>query len=360
MSYGAQNLGPITAPQVNQDFLVGSVLYPTIQSAVTAAAAITGGARVIVPPSATPSDTIANASGTASVVILDQRPGLTTTYNWTGTAYAVQNPTSLTTTGALTAASGTFSGPVTLPSTTPTGYQAVSYTYLQSQLQNAGMLPNSTAIGQFLVSTSASGNTYTARGIQATDLPATITSNTTGSAATLSQTLAISSGGTGATTAAGALLSLGALSATGGAISGTYTGAPTFSGALVFSGNPTFSGTANFTGASPITYNGSALVGLATIASSATPVFNGAGGNVFVYTLAQNVTSSTTSNLIPGQFYTFEIIQAASGTGPFTFTPPATANGFEQPSANPSAKTVQVFFCSTGGNLYAIGPAVYE
>ena len=35
------NLGPITVPQQNRVFYAGSILYPTIQSAVTAACALT-------------------------------------------------------------------------------------------------------------------------------------------------------------------------------------------------------------------------------------------------------------------------------------------------------------------------------
>ena len=74
MPSGVTNLGPITAPELNNVYFVGSILYPTIQSAVTAAAAYGSGARVLIPYGATPSDTIATASGATGIVITSLNP----------------------------------------------------------------------------------------------------------------------------------------------------------------------------------------------------------------------------------------------------------------------------------------------
>jgi hypothetical protein len=67
----------------------------------------------------------------------------------------------------------------------------------------------------------------TFRALVANDIPATINSDTTGSAATVSGTIAIANGGTGATNAAAALTNLGAASISTNNFSGTQT-APVF------------------------------------------------------------------------------------------------------------------------------------
>jgi hypothetical protein len=104
--------------------------------------------------------------------------------------------------------------------------------------------------------------------------------------------------------------------------------------------------------------NGPAMTGIALTPSSATPVFDGAGGAVFPYTLAQNVIGSTTRNLVPGQIYVFEIIQAAGGTQ-YSFTWPATMAGASPVSLNAGQKTMQTAVCLVGGSLLCLGPAVY-
>ena len=70
---GVSSLGPLASPQLNNSIWVGSILYGTIQSAVTAGTLNRGGAMVIIPWGATPSDTIAGASGTTLVNIRDLR-----------------------------------------------------------------------------------------------------------------------------------------------------------------------------------------------------------------------------------------------------------------------------------------------
>jgi len=56
-----------------------------------------------------------------------------------------------------------------------------------------------------------------------------------------------------------------------------------------------------------------------TIAFSATPTFNGALGTCFFITLTGNVTSSTFSNGVKGQLYTFVILQDAVGGRTFAW-----------------------------------------
>lgn len=81
---------------------------------------------------------------------------------------------------------------------------------------------------------SGSAGTPTFRALVAADIPANITSNTTGSAGTLTGTVAIANGGTGATTAAVALTNLGAAGlATANTFTGTQT-APVFNATTGF------------------------------------------------------------------------------------------------------------------------------
>ncbi len=85
---GAQvNEGPINAPSINGSYYVGSILYPTIQSAVTAACA-KGNAQVVIPFGVYPFDTIAAAAGCASVSIDDRRYYLDAFYQASSSAYS--------------------------------------------------------------------------------------------------------------------------------------------------------------------------------------------------------------------------------------------------------------------------------
>lgn len=79
--------GPVLTSQVNDDYFVqnsGGGFYPTIQKAVTSTCALAfPGARVVVPPSSTLSDTIAGVTGGCTIVsIVDQRVVPAVAYTW--------------------------------------------------------------------------------------------------------------------------------------------------------------------------------------------------------------------------------------------------------------------------------------
>jgi len=65
---------------------------------------------------------------------------------------------------------------------------------------------------------------------------------------------------------------------------------------------------------------------LATVAFSATPIFDDSTASTFKLTLTGNVTSSTLTNAVAGEPLAFEICQDA--TGARTFVPPATVQGW--------------------------------
>lgn len=79
-----QEMGPVTTPQVNSTYYVGTAtgFYPTIQSAVTEACA-SGSARVNIPAAATPADTVAAVTGgCANVAVVDERSAQSLIYQW--------------------------------------------------------------------------------------------------------------------------------------------------------------------------------------------------------------------------------------------------------------------------------------
>lgn len=87
--FAQQQMGAVATPQINSTFYVGTITgwYPTVQSAVTAACGV-GKARVSIPAGATPSDTIASATGGCTTVgITDDRTTPSGCYAWSGSAY---------------------------------------------------------------------------------------------------------------------------------------------------------------------------------------------------------------------------------------------------------------------------------
>lgn len=113
----ASSLGPITTPELNRTFYAGTQQYPTIQSAVTAAASMAGGATVMREFGAVTNDTPAQAVGTAAVSIIDGNALLPIYYTWQNGFYVVSPPTftslavgagGITTTGTVSALQGLF------------------------------------------------------------------------------------------------------------------------------------------------------------------------------------------------------------------------------------------------------------
>ena len=142
---------------------------------------------------------------------------------------------------------------------------------------------NTTTTKKFLTQT-GNGTISAAPGwntIAAVDVP-TLNQSTTGTAAGLSATLAIASGGTNATTAAAALTSLGALPVAGGTMTGWLAPA------------------------------------VATLTDGTTVPVNAALGNDFRWTLTGNThTLSNPTNSVDGQKIIVQVTQPASG-GPYT------------------------------------------
>jgi hypothetical protein len=146
---------------------------------------------------------------------------------------------------------------------------------------------------------SGSAGTPTFRALVAADIPANITSNTTGSAGTLTGTVAIANGGTGATTAAVAVTNLGAAGlATANTFTGTQT-APVFNATTGFeiSGSYGTSGQcliSTGTGTSYQTCTGGSVTSVALTAPS---IFSVSGSPItttgtFAITLATEVANT--------------------------------------------------------------------
>ena len=91
----------------------------------------------------------------------------------------------------------------------------------------------------------------------------------------------------------------------------------------------------------------------ATPSFSTTPTFNGAINNAFVMTLSGNVSSSTFSNGVVGQLYTFCIKQDVTGGRVFTW--PANVKGAGTIYPTPGISNVQQFVYD-GANLLAVTP----
>jgi hypothetical protein len=83
-AFGQANLGPINTPYLNTVWYAGSTLYPTVQSAVTAACASTNGGTVRRPYGSTDATTMPPTSGCTKVQIEDDSAavGLPTWYSW--------------------------------------------------------------------------------------------------------------------------------------------------------------------------------------------------------------------------------------------------------------------------------------
>lgn len=79
-------------------------------------------------------------------------------------------------------------------------------------------------------------------------------------------------------------------------------------------------------------------------------------GSLIEITLTGNVTSSTIANMSDGQLVCFSITQDA--TGGRTFAWPANVIDPEPPDTGVAKKTIQLFICIGGTNLYPLGGAI--
>ena len=97
---------------------------------------------------------------------------------------------------------------------------------------------------------------------------------------------------------------------------------------------------------------------LILIAFSPTPVFPGDTFTAWGITLTGDVTSSSTSNTVAGNLYTFIISQDSTGGHQFVW--PTNVFNATPVSPTPSAITVQTFVAlANNGPMLPIGPATY-
>ncbi len=103
---------------------------------------------------------------------------------------------------------------------------------------------------------------------------------------------------------------------------------------------------------------GTAGGGIYAVPSSAAPIFDGSMGTLQQLTLSADVASSTAVKFVPGVPYIFEITQAASGSGPFTFTWPPGIRGAVTVSPTPGSRTLLMAVALADGTMLAF-PASY-
>jgi hypothetical protein len=128
----------------------------------------------------------------------------------------------------------------------------------------------------------------------------------------------------------------------------------------ILTGNNVFTGSNTFTGPVSFASLSAALAFLTvtpvTVAYSATPTFNAASASVFQITLTGNVTSSTLSGAVAGQFLLFQIIE--NGTGGYTFVWPSNVKGAMGITTAASTRNQQLFWFD-GTNAYPVAPGTW-
>lgn len=90
--------------------------------------------------------------------------------------------------------------------------------------------------------------------------------------------------------------------------------------------------------------------------------FDGAVYTAWKVTLYQDIPGAYLSNLIPGNLYTFIIVQDATGHHKFDWPHGPAPYGLHNPTVvdpEPNATTIQTFACDESFNLWPIGPATY-
>jgi hypothetical protein len=96
---------------------------------------------------------------------------------------------------------------------------------------------------------------------------------------------------------------------------------------------------------------------LVMVPSGPAPIFLGDAGLSFQMGFNQNVVTSTFTNGVEGNLYTFILIQ--DNVGGHTMTWPTNSYNGGPVNLNPSATTVQTFVCTLDGYLFAIAPAMW-
>ncbi len=98
--------------------------------------------------------------------------------------------------------------------------------------------------------------------------------------------------------------------------------------------------------------------GVTTVPFSSSPVFNGSLATGFYMALSGDVTSSTLTNVTPGNIVTFALFQDVTGHHNFTFPPNLLVPGVI--SVSPYSFSVQQFFILPNGQGMPTGAMVYN
>jgi hypothetical protein len=95
-----------------------------------------------------------------------------------------------------------------------------------------------------------------------------------------------------------------------------------------------------------------------TVPASDTMIFDGTSYTTFKTTLHSDVLHSTFTNMIPGNLYTFIILEDA--TGGWQFNWPTTVHNATMINHAPNGQIVQTFVADVDGQLYAISGGAYS
>ncbi len=87
------------------------------------------------------------------------------------------------------------------------------------------------------------------------------------------------------------------------------------------------------------------------------PDFDGSQFTTWQMTLDQDVTTATLTGIVPGNLYTFIIVQDGSGNHVFLF--PSGTHNQTAVCMKPNAQTTQTFVADENGELWAIGPGTW-
>jgi hypothetical protein len=96
---------------------------------------------------------------------------------------------------------------------------------------------------------------------------------------------------------------------------------------------------------------------LLIVPASDSMTFSGTNFTAFKTTLYSNVLHPVATGMVPGNLYTFVIVQ--DGTGGWEFTWPANIHNGTMVNHDANAETVQTFVADADGQLYAISAGAY-
>ena len=97
---------------------------------------------------------------------------------------------------------------------------------------------------------------------------------------------------------------------------------------------------------------------LLVLGASFDMVFPGDTNTSFKTTIGGNITAPVIENMVPGNLYTFIIVQ--DGTGNWIFTWPSNVHNATRIDPAPNSTTVQTFVADETGALWAIGPGTWS